>query len=128
MNPPRTRMTIAQIMIGVALCALIIKWPILLIPATLGLVMSAVEYRRITTLDLLILVDTLLFCGWLWLTFFPGTLIHGRPVSKRLDVFACVIVEGGIVFWVLRRWRLRRLSVEAAKPSSTIDASKDPVS
>jgi hypothetical protein len=136
MNPSRRRLTIAQVMIGVAVCAIVIKWPVLLIPATLGLVMGAVQYRWITMLELLVLVLTFGCCLWLWLIFFPGTrsYVHGRPIPfgwwdkfERLAVSACVIVEGGIVYWLLRRRRLRRRSVEGS-PTPTTNVNENTLS
>jgi hypothetical protein len=128
MNLPRRRLTIAQIMIGVALCALVVKWPILLIPATwIGPKLIADKYG-LSLVEFLVLISLLGCCIGLWLPYFherhvPHTL---RSTLELLAITTGVIASGGTMFWMLMRWRLHRRSTKTANLSSATDAA-DPL-
>jgi hypothetical protein len=122
-------MTIAQIMIGVVLCALVIRWPILVIPTAIVGPMLVAQKYGLSLVELLILISTLGLCIGLWL---PHSS-HGHLATDdfrftlwKFAITAGFIAIGGTLFGVLKGWRHRRRSVKA-EASAPTDASEGPV-
>jgi hypothetical protein len=104
-------------MVGVALSALVIRWPILVIPAAIVGPMLVAQKYGLSLVELLILVSTLGHCIGLWL---PHSS-HGRFATDdfhftlwKFANTAGFIAIGGTLFGVLMGWKRRRRSVKAA--------------